>query len=126
MIINKTLPRKREIWLVNLDPTLGAEIKKTRPVIVINSNAMGKLPLKLVAPITDWKSHFNQNPWHVKITPNTQNNLTKTSAVDALQLRGIDIQRFIKKIGIISAEEMQSIALSIITIIDVDLDLFLS
>lgn len=126
MITNKTLPEKGEIWLVNLEPTLGVEIKKIRPVIVINSDAIGKLPLKLIAPITDWKNYFSQNPWHVKIVPNSSNNLTKISAVDTIQLSGVDIQRFQKKIGLISEEEMQKIAMSIITVIDIDLKTFLS
>lgn len=125
MTINKVLPKKGEIWLVNLEPTLGVEIKKIRPVVVINSDAIGKLPLKLIAPITDWKNYFSQNLWHVQIIPNSSNNLTKISAVDTLQLRGIDVQRFIKKIGFICAEEMQNITLSIITIIDLDLNTFL-
>ena len=46
------LPKRGEIWLVNLDPTVGAEIQKTRPAIVISSDYIGKLPLKLVVPIT--------------------------------------------------------------------------
>ncbi len=125
MTINKVLPKKGEIWLVNLEPTLGVEIKKIRPVVVINSDAIGKLPLKLIAPITDWKNYFSQNLWHVQIIPNSTNNLTKISAVDTLQLRGVDVQRFIKKIGFICAEEMQSIAISIITVIDIDVNTFL-
>jgi mRNA interferase MazF len=41
-----------EIWLVNLGSNVGAEIKKTRPAIIVNSNAIGKLPLKVIVPIT--------------------------------------------------------------------------
>jgi mRNA interferase MazF len=37
-----------EIWSVNLDPTIGAEIRKTRPVVVISSDAVGVLPIKSV------------------------------------------------------------------------------
>lgn len=122
MTTKKILPKKAEIWLVNLEPTLGVEIKKIRPVVVINSDAIGKLPLKLIAPITDWKNYYSQNPWHVKIIPSSTNNLTKISAIDTLQLRGVDIQRFIKKVGFISEEEMQKIAISIMTIIDIDLN----
>ncbi|ACB53253.1 putative PemK-like protein [Crocosphaera subtropica ATCC 51142] len=44
MTIN-TLPKRGEIWLVNFDPTLGSEIRKTRPAIVISSDAAGKLPI---------------------------------------------------------------------------------
>ncbi len=47
-----------EVWLVNLDPTMGTEIRKTRPVVVINSDAVGTLPIRLVAPLTEWKDSF--------------------------------------------------------------------
>jgi len=120
----KILPKKGEIWLVNLEPTLGVEMRKIRPVVVINSDAIGKLPLKLIAPITDWKNYYSKNSWHVKIIPNSTNNLTKISAVDALQLRGVDIQRFLNKIGVISEEEKKKIAISILTVIDIDLNSF--
>ena len=79
-----------EIWLVNLDPTIGAEIRKTRPVVIVNSDALGALPIRLVAPITEWKDYFASNVWHVKFEPDRTNGLTKTSAVDTLQLRGVD------------------------------------
>jgi mRNA interferase MazF len=52
------LPKRGEIWLVNLDPTVGAEIHRTRPAIVISSDYIGKLPLELVMPITNWKNSF--------------------------------------------------------------------
>ncbi|MBL1208714.1 type II toxin-antitoxin system PemK/MazF family toxin [Geminocystis sp. GBBB08] len=124
MNIKKNIPKRGEIWLVNLEPTLGVEIKKIRPVIVINSDAIGKLPLKLIAPVTDWKNYFAQNPWHVKIIPNKVNNLSKISAVDTLQLRGVDIQRFQKKLGVLFPEEMKIIMVAILTIIDVNLSEF--
>ena len=71
-----------EIWRVNLDPTVGAEIKKTRPVVVVSSDAVGVLTIRLVAPLTEWKEYFDGNVWHVKITPDDENGLTKASAVD--------------------------------------------
>lgn len=97
--MNTTSPKRGEIWLVNLDPTVGSEIKKVRPVVVVNSDAVGKLPLRLVAPITGWDDSFEHNLWHVKIHPDKINGLGKASAVDVLQLRGLDTQRFIKRPG---------------------------
>jgi len=47
--------RRGDIWRVNLDPTVGAEIKKSRPVAVISSDAIGVLPIKLVAPSPNGK-----------------------------------------------------------------------
>jgi mRNA interferase MazF len=92
-------PKRGEVWLVNFDPTIGAEIKKTRPAIVISSDAVGRLPIKLIAPVTDWKDHYKHNIWHVRIDPDAHNGLSKPSAVDSLQLRGMDTQRFVRKLG---------------------------
>lgn len=81
---NLVAPKRGEIWLVNFDPTMGAEIKKIRPVIVVSSDGVGQLPIKLIAPITDWKEYFNGDIWHIKIEPDSINNLAKVSAVDVL------------------------------------------
>jgi len=56
-----------EIWLINLDPTVGAEIKKSRPAIIVNVDEVGVLPLRIIVPITEWKEHYSQAPWLVKI-----------------------------------------------------------
>jgi mRNA interferase MazF len=66
-----SVPKRGEIWLANFDPTVGSEIRKIRPAVVISSDAVGKLPVKLVAPITDWKDYFAQNLWHVRINPDS-------------------------------------------------------
>jgi mRNA interferase MazF len=115
------MPRRGEVWLVNFNPTLGAEIKKVRPAAVISSDAVGKLPIKLIAPVTDWKPYFAKNLWHVHILPNTDNELSKPSAVDVLQLRGVDLQRFIRRLGRISDETLAEIAIAITTVIEFDL-----
>lgn len=107
-----------EIWLVSLDPTIGAEIRKTRPVVVVSSDAIGTLPIKLVAPLTEWKDYLAQNIWHVKVMPDSMNRLDKTSAVDTLQLRGVDTQRFIQKVGSISSSVMRSIVAAIASVIE--------
>ena len=45
--------RRGDVWLINLDPTVGAEIKKTRPAVIVNDDAVGILPLKVIVPITE-------------------------------------------------------------------------
>jgi mRNA interferase MazF len=107
-----------EIWLVTLDPTVGAEIRKTRPVVVVSSDAVGALPIKLVAPLTEWQDYFAQNVWHVKVMPDSKNGLTKTSAVDTLQLRGVDTQRFVQKLGSVSPAIVRSIVAAIAAVIE--------
>jgi len=110
--------KRGEIWLVNLDPTVGAEIRKTRPVIVVSSDSIGSLPIKLVAPLTEWKDYLKQNVWHVKVVPDNTNGLEKTSAIDTLQLRGVDIKRFVRKLGFSSPLVMRSIVAAIAAVID--------
>lgn len=112
------LPQRGDIWLVSFDPTLGAEIKKTRPAVIVSSDSVGRLPIKLVAPLTDWKNRYAANLWHVRIDPDSVNGLAKPSAVDALQLRGLDQQRFVRKLGQVSAEQLEEIVLAIAAVIE--------
>jgi len=118
-------PNRSEIWLVNLDPTLGSEIRKIRPVVVISSDSIGKLPIKLIAPITDWKPYFAGNVWHLKLEPDSTNGLTKISAVDTLQLRGIDTTRFIRQLGKLNEYIMIEITIAIALVIELNGEDFL-
>ena len=111
-------PKRGEIWRVSFDPTIGAEIQKTRPAVVISSDAVGRLPIKLVAPITDWKDYYATNIWHVRIDPDSTNGLSKVSAVDALQLRGVDRQRFVSKLGRVSDNQLEEIILAVAAVIE--------
>lgn len=110
--------KRGEIWLINFDPSIGAEIKKIRPAVVVSSDAIGVLPLKLIAPITDWKPHYASNRWHVRLDPSSSNGLSKTSAVDAFQIKSQSLQRFIKKIGSVTDDEMELIVLGIAAVIE--------
>jgi len=106
------------IWLINLAPTLGAEIKKTRPVVIVSSNSIGKLPLRVVVPLTDWKTHYTQAPWMVRIDPNPSNGLEKSSSADTFQIRSVSTGRFIKKMGELTSKEMDQITVSIGLVIE--------
>ncbi len=101
--------KQGEIWLINLDPTIGAEIKKTRPAIIVNDDAIGKLPLKVIVPLTDWKDRYEIAPWMIKVTPDRQNNLPKDSSADCFQVRSLSEQRIIRKIGKINNETLDKI-----------------
>ena len=111
-------PKRGEVWRVNFDPTVGAEIQKARPAVVVSSDAVGRLPLKMAAPITAWRETFAGNLWHVRIDPTPSTGLTKTSAVDALQCRGMDIQRFLERLGELPPEVMDEIALAVAAVVE--------
>ena len=51
--------KQSEIWEINLSPTVGAEIKKKRPAVIINDDSIGVLPLRVIVPITQWKDKFS-------------------------------------------------------------------
>ncbi len=93
--------KQSEVWLLNLDPTIGAEIKKTRPAIVVSDDALGKLPLKVIVPVTDWKDKYSIAPWMIKIQPDSSNGLSKDSAADCFQVRSVSEERFVRKAGTI-------------------------
>ncbi len=86
-----------QIYLVNLDPTIGHEIKKTRPCIVVSPDEMNRnIQTVIIAPMTT-KSH--KYPTRIPVT--VQN---KKGWIVLDQIRTIDNKRIIKKIGKISNE----------------------
>jgi mRNA interferase MazF len=102
-----------EIWLINLDPTIGEEIRKTRPAVIVNDDTIGILPLKVIVPITNWKDRFSIALWMVKLVPNSENNLDKISAADCFQIRSVSQKRFVKKIGYVSDIKLSEITKSL-------------
>lgn len=111
--------KQNEIWLINLDPTIGAEIKKIRPAVIINDNALGKLPLKIIVPITDWKDHYQIAPWMVKILPTIENGLTKVSSIDCFQIRSVSETRFTKKLGIVDETTYEKIKIALSKVLSI-------
>jgi len=109
--------QRGEVWLVNLDPTIGSEIQKTRPAVIISSDLVGILPLKVIVPFTEWKDRYSQAPWMVKIDPDEQNGLSKSSAADALQIRSVSEQRLVKKLGALSSLQIATIVQSVMTVL---------
>ena len=106
-----------EIWLVNLDPTVGSEIKKTRPAVIISSDLVGILPLKIVVPFTDWKDRYETASWMVRIEPDEQNGLSKFSAADGLQVRSISNQRLVKQLGILTPIQVTQIVQAVVNVL---------
>src|SRR5713101_7786737 len=93
--------KRGEVWLINLSPTVGAEIQKTRPAVILNDDQVGILPLKVIVPITDWKDRYGQAAWMVRLEPTLESGLQKVSAADAFQVRSISEQRFLQRLGVL-------------------------
>ena len=98
-----------DIYLVNLDPTIGSEIKKTRPCVVISPNEMNHaLNTAIIAPMTTVIRHYP-----TRIAINFQN---KNGEIALDQIRAIDKNRLIKHIGVLQPKESQR-TLSLLNII---------
>ena len=113
--------KQGEIWLIDLDPTVGAEMNKTRPAVIVNDDQLGRLPLKIIAPITDWKAHYSLAPWMIPINPSNQNGLTKKSSIDCFQIRSVSENRLVKRIGFITFQEFSQVQKGIVKVIGYEL-----
>jgi mRNA interferase MazF len=90
-----------EIWLVNLDPTLGSEIKTTRPCVVVSPPEMhDRLRTVIVAPMTS-KGHTA--PFRIAVTHAGRKGLILLD-----QMRAVDKTRLAKKLGAVSAKTLAS------------------
>ena len=95
--------RRGEIYLVSFDPTVGHEIKKTRPALVIQNDVGNHYSsLTIVAAITS-KVSTVPYPVEVIIEPSKANGLEAVSAIRLDQIRTVDKQRLIKRLGAIDS-----------------------
>jgi len=102
--------KRGEIWMANLDPAIGAEIKKTRPCVIVNQDYLARLPLKIVVPLTSWNERYNKAPWHVKLESSEENGLQKQSSADTFQVRSISEKRLAEKIGMLSPFDLEKVS----------------
>ena len=97
------LPKRGDIFWVNFDPTVGCEINKKRPCLIISNDVANEVSLRvIVAPITSSATHVY--PFEVKVA--TQENESKI-LLD--QLRSVDKQRLFSKILSLKRETMQQV-----------------
>ncbi|GIU77673.1 MAG: mRNA interferase [Bryobacteraceae bacterium] len=98
-------PRRGEIYPVNLDPAVGAEIRKTRPALVIQNDISNRhSPVTIVAAIT---SKFGDPPYPTEvILEPEESGLPLRSAVLLNQIRTVDRQRLVKRLGRAAAATM--------------------
>ncbi len=103
-----THPLRGDIYLVNFDPTVGSEIKKTRPALVIQNDIANQYsPITIVAAIT---SKFDEPPYPTEVILEPQESgLPLRSAALLNQIRSVDRQRLVKHLGRADAETMQRI-----------------
>lgn len=98
-----------EIWLVKFYPQVGSEISKQRPAVVISHDTIGRLPLKTIVPVTDWKINYTHYPWMIQIKADKKNGFSKTSAIDCFQVKNFANERLVEKLGYIDGILLKNI-----------------
>jgi len=100
--------KRGEVWLVNLDPTIGHEIKKSRPGVIIQNNLGNKYsPITIIAPVTSQKVE-KVYPFEALLIKK-YSGLDKDSKVLLNQIRAIDKKRLVKRLGRANEETMEII-----------------
>ena len=93
--------KRGDIWLVNLDPTIGSEIRKSRPCVVVSPPEMhDHLRTMIVAPMT---TKSRPAPFRVPVTHAGRKGLILLD-----QMRAVDKARLAKKLGAVSAKTLAS------------------
>jgi mRNA interferase MazF len=101
-------PLRGDVFLVNFDPTIGSEIRKIRPALVIQNDIANRYsPITIVAAIT---SKCTQPPYPTEVIMSSyEGGLSQTSAVLLNQIRSIDRHRLVKKLGHAGPQTMERV-----------------
>jgi mRNA interferase MazF len=105
-----------EIWEVDFAPNIGQEIGKIRPALIVSHDAIGRLRLKVVVPITDPSG--SSQLWHVALKPSLMNGLSKPSIADCFQIKSISQERFKKRLGSLSREDLEDVKVALATVLN--------
>ena len=103
-----SFPKRGEIYLVEFDPARGHEIQKTRPALIIQNDIGNRYsPVTIVAAITS-KFAVPPHPTDV-IVEGTPSGLSLPSAVVLNQIRSVNRQRLIRRLGRLDVAAMQRV-----------------
>ena len=114
--------RRGDVFWANLDPTLGVEIKKTRPVVVVSNDVINQHSrLVIVVPLTTNIARLS--PSHVLI-PQGEAGLGQESKVLTEQIRAMDKQRLVGRIGSLSDRFLRLIEQAIRNSLDMNFHMY--
>ena len=101
-MVSRSAPRRGEVHLVRLDPTLGSEIRKTRPCVVVSPDELNShLRTAIVAPMTTGGQAY---PWRVNCLFQRRRGFV---ALD--QVRTIDTDRLLQRLGRLSPDTVGAV-----------------
>ena len=101
--------RLGSIWLVNFDPSIGTEIRKTRPAMIISGTLFNQRRKVTVLPITSSSPDSKMLPIVVEIDPDRTNGLSITSFIVCIEPMTFDKKRLVKQLGILDIEKIREV-----------------
>jgi mRNA interferase MazF len=97
------------IWLVSFDPSIGAEIRKTRPALIISGTVFNQRRKVTVLPITSSFPDARLLPVVVPIAPDDRNGLSTDSFVVCIDPMTFDKQRLVRQLGTVNVETIHQV-----------------
>jgi mRNA interferase MazF len=100
-------PKRGSVYLVNLDPTIGSEIQKTRPAVIIQNDVGNQYsPITIIAPITSGEREVY--PVEVFVAA-PEGGLDNNSLVLLNQIRAVDKRRVVRYLGKLNSKTMRKV-----------------
>jgi mRNA interferase MazF len=109
--------KRGEIWSVRFDPSVGDEIQKLRPAVIISVSGAFRHRLQIVVPITSWQNVFRSDFWMIRLPADAMTGLTNESAANTFQVKSVSVQRFTNPIGRVSDQHLTDITSAIALLI---------
>lgn len=107
-----------EVWRLNLAQKSGETAEISRPVLILSSDALGALPLKVIVPLTPWKDDYADAPWMVRVPPVLNSGLETAMAADALQVRSVSSARLAVRLGELPGRVIDLVAAAVGVVIE--------
>ena len=114
--------RLGSIWLVNFDPSIGTEIRKTRPAVIISGTLFNQRRKVTVLPITSSSPDNRLLPVVVALEPDGINGLTTDSFIICIDPMTFDKQRLVKQLGMSNAEQIRQVQSILRSYLELDIN----
>lgn len=111
-------PTRGDVWLVRLPRAVEADLQRDHPVVVISSPALEVVPVRIIVPLTTWRDEYEGRINKLRVGADDRNGLDADSAADFLQVRSVSTERFLRRIGILEADEVEEIAAGVAIAVD--------
>jgi mRNA interferase MazF len=114
--------RLGSIWLVNFDPSIGTEIRKTRPAMIISGTLFNQRRKVTVLPITSSSPDSRLLPVVVALEPDPNNGLNTDSFIVCIDPMTFDKQRLVKQLGLLNIDKIHQVQAILRSYLELDIN----